>query len=65
MIHHNGEFQFTLLVCCRKRTEHFSHKLWLLFLVKAQLTNNPLREKGNEFNERKQKGNSTVSFIWI
>lgn len=60
MIHHNGEFQF----CCRKRTEYFSHKLWLLLWVKAQLTNNPLREKENEFNERK-KGNSTVSFIWI
>lgn len=58
-------FSFTLLVCCRKRMEYFSHKLWLLLWVKAQLTNNPLRKKENEFNERKQKGNSTVSFIWI
>lgn len=56
-------FSFTLLVCCRKRTEYFSHKLWLLLWVKAQLANNPLREK--DFNERKQKGNNTVSFIWI
>lgn len=48
-------FSFTLLICCRKRMEYFSHKLWLLLWVKAQRTTNPLGENENEFNEKTKR----------